>query len=197
MALALNYTVEISDDGTTLSVTETTNSYAADNTGGWGSPNPSIASATSATITIEQLTDADIGTYADPVVIDVYDTLPNVDGTIFEITAEDAGYGTDAVFPDAVYRITYDVAGDSGGAYSATKEKSFVFTHVIDCAVKVAGNNVSICSCNCAPVIGWYNNIMIQKRLMDAATCDGTLVQIFNYITLITNMINNHNNCNC
>lgn len=196
MAIVLNFNADQSDDGKTFSIIETTGIYSASNTGGWGTPNPVIGSSLISTITLYQLTDAGTGTYNDPVVINSYPTLPNVTNTVFNFTAQQSGYGENSIFPDAIYKLIYTVTGNNGSPYTYSKEKSFVFTHNIDCAVKLAANNVAICSCNCRPVINIYNDLMIQKRLMQAATCCGNTVQIFNYINLITNMINDLN-CGC
>ncbi len=197
MSLALNFTAEISDDGKTITITETTGIYSAtSNSGGWTSPNPAIASALTATITLSQLIDGDNSIYSIPVVISAYPTLPNTTSTIFSFTAQTAGYGLNATFPDAVYSLIYTVTGNSGGAYSASTTLQFSFTHVIDCAVKTLTNKVSLCDCGCGPLFQTYSKISAQKRLFDSTVNCGNTQQIFKDIAFLNSELAN-SNCNC
>jgi hypothetical protein len=197
MALALNFDSEISDDGTTLTITELTGAYSATtNAGGWGSPNPTIASSLTATITISQLTDGDNNIYTTPIVVIAYPTLPNITNTIFNFTASQAGYGPNSIFPDAVYNITYTVTGNSGGAYTASQSFYFTYTPTINKKMKQFTNNVSISFCSNQLLLEQYQEFSTQYDLLCAAIGCGNTQQIFEYIQYLSNELSDPD-CGC
>jgi hypothetical protein len=193
MAVVLNFCINESDDAKSFTVKETTGVYnASTNTGGWGAPNPTIASALTSTITIAQLTDADTNTYTDAVVINTYPTLPNTTETLFEITAEDVGYGVDSQFPDAVYSLTYTVTSSSGSITPVTK--LFGLYSNLDCCIKKMADKVSVCTCNCSELEDNLKEAMRWRRLLQAADCCGNVPAIMKFIEKITKLCSN---CGC
>ena len=194
MAIALTYCITESDDATAFTVEETTGVYnASTNTGGWGAPNPTIASATAATITLSQLTDAATNTYTDAVTVSVYPTLPNTTETLKELTAEDFDYGTDSTFPDAVYKIIYAVTSSSAAITSVTQYKGFYAN--LDCSIKQLSDRFSVCTCNCTGLNEQLREIMFYRRLLSSATCCGNVPAMMKYIEKLTRMVSDCDGC--
>lgn len=194
MAITLKYCITESDDATSFSVKETTGIYdVSTNPTGWGSPNPTIGSATAATITLSQLTDAATNTYTDAVTVSVYPTLPNVTETEVVVTAEDFDYGTDATFPDAVYKIIYSVTSNAGSITPVTQYRAF--TSILDCNIKQLSDRVSICTCNCDGLNEQLRGVMYYRRLLSAAICCGNVLAIMKYIEKLTHMLSSCNGC--
>lgn len=187
MALSLKFCVTENSDCSTISVRETTGAYSAGNTGGWGAPNPTIASATSATIVISKRnTD---GTYATAYdTINAYSTLPNITNVEFDITAEDVGLGEDSVFSDGIYKIVYTVSGNSGGAYTATKTFYKVIKCTAKCCYQELADQVSTCSCGCDDLEAKFNTVSTYYRLLQGAECCANLDAIQTYLTKIQNL---------
>ncbi len=193
-APTLKYCIVESDDATAFTVQETTGAYdASTNTTGWNAPNYTLASVTAATITLSQLTDAATNTYTDAVAVSVYPTLPNITDTLVELTAEDFDYGTDATFPDAVYKIIYTVTSSSGAITPVTQYRAF--TSLLDCQIKQLADQVSICSCNCSGLEAQLKDIYFWRRLLSAAICCANIPAIMKYIEKLNNMLANCNGC--
>lgn len=193
MPIALNFCISESDDAKSFTFKETTGIYdAISNTGGWGSPNPTIASALTATVSISKLEDVDKGIYTNPVSINVYPTLPNTNSTLFLITAETAGFGVNSSFIDGIYKITYNVTSSSGLINPVTK--LFGFYSNLDCCIKKASDKVSLCSCNCDELEEEINDLIFWRRLLKASDCCGNIQAIVKYIEKINTLCNS---CNC
>lgn len=194
MAVVLRYCITESDDATEFSVLETTGVYdASTNPGGYNAPNPTIASCTSATITLSQLTDAATNTYTDAVTVSVYPTLPNVTDTEVVLTAEDFDYGDDATFPDAVYKIIYTVTSSSAAIAAVTTYRTF--TANIDCQIKELSDRVAICTCSCSGLEEELRNIMFWRRLLSSAICCANINQIMKYIEKLQGLLATCQSC--
>jgi hypothetical protein len=188
MAIALKFCVDKSADCKSFLITDRTLYYSIDNTGGWGYPNPVIGTATSASITIEKRNLDGSYTTSPLSPISVFSTLPSNSGGSVSVTAEQAGYGTDATFDDAIYRITYNVAGNSGGAYSATKAIYYTHTCAIDCCYQQKALEASTCNCVCDDANKELQNIAFYRRLLNAAICCGNLSLIQTYLDLLNKL---------
>lgn len=194
MAITLKYCITQSDDAKSFSTLEKTGVYdASTNTGGWGAPNPTIASATAATVTLSQLTDAATSTYTTAVTVSVYPTLPNTTETAVVLTAQNFGYGNDSKFPDAVYKITYAVTSSSGSITPVTQYRGFYAN--LDCSIKQLVDRFSICSCNCSGLEEQLKEIYFYRRLLDAADCCANISAIMKYIEKLTNMLSDCPGC--
>jgi hypothetical protein len=195
MALIPKFCAELSNDCKTLVITDLTGNYSLVNLGGWGAPNPLYANRISANIRVEKR-NAD-GTYTNatfsPVV--VFPTLPsNVNGT-YNLTAEDAGYGTDAKWSDGIYKLTYTIIGLDGiVTYSVNSVIYLPLTCEIDCCVKKKGLEVSKCNCDCEDLAKKQRNIMIQYRLLQSAKCCANLDELQEYIDKLTKLCSQ---CGC
>lgn len=124
MALVLQIDAEITSNCKTIEFYETTKPYSVSNTTGWGTPNDTIASATSAELTV--LTPAgNAYTFDATSSIPFYSSWPTTDDDIsYDINSSMIGYGTDQKLPDGVYRFSYEVV-TSGGTYTQVIEKLF------------------------------------------------------------------------
>ncbi len=183
MSLSLSFVVLESDNSETISVYENTGSYSATNTGGYGSPNPTVGSVTEATLAIN-LRSSD-GTFAEYNTIDVYDTLPNVLETPFEITAEDAGFGADSLFPDGIYEMVYSV---SGSGFSAETTQYIVLQSTINACYTEAAVTLSQCTCNCDSLDNGIIEMDFYLGQLERAKASGNLNWIANILLKLTNL---------
>jgi hypothetical protein len=182
MALSLKTAVTEAADNKSINVYDTTGVYSLANTTGWGAPNPVIADAGAATVSIQKRNND--GTYSDAVVIDVYDTLPNITETPFVITAEAYGNGEDSQWEDGIYRLVYAVEGTG---IDNTVEYFFSLTGKIGCcyknlAAKAAGEN-----CN-DQIKNKFREMSILMRSLKAAQCCADLDSIQNQIDYLTKL---------
>ena len=192
MALSLKICVT-QPDCKTLSITEDTGVYALANTGGWGTPNPEIADALTATISIEKRNED--GTYDTAVVIDAYPTLPNITDTAFEITGFDYSGAVDSTFADGIYNITYDVTGDDGAPFESTVSKVVALTCNIDCCYKKLG--VKAAKANCGEdTKNKYKEMSILMFTLNSAKKCGNVISLQNQIDLLTKICN-RTGCGC
>lgn len=193
MALELDFSLEESDDSSSVRITDTTGVYnATSNKGGWGAPNHAIGTATAATITFKKRSDD--GTFTTYNAVDVYNDLPsNAEGFI-NISAEDAGFGVDSVFPDGIYELTYTVSGVDGTAYTVVEVFSFYLIGGICCCYTEAALNVANCSCGCDKIEESFIELDRKMRLLQCAIRKGDYTLIQNYINSLTRLCSE---CGC
>src|SRR3972149_3726762 len=116
MALALTFRIALSSDAKTLTITDRTGAYSGLQTGGFGSPNPAVSDATSATIKIAKRNSD--GTFAAEITVNVFNALPSDSAGTYDISAT-TGVNADT-YTDGIYRFIYTVAGSSGGTPFST-----------------------------------------------------------------------------
>lgn len=193
MALSLSFSILESDNRESIYITETTGVYAAStNAGGWGTPNPAIADALTATLLFE-LRNED-GTYTAYETVDLFSDLPNITETPFEITAEDAGFGTDSTFPDGIYRLTYTVTGDNGSAFSADTTDIVVLKGAIECCYSTLAAEASACVCNCEGLNKKLSDLDYYFIQLERAENALDWVYVNNYLTKIAELCDG---CGC
>ena len=196
MALDLDFCASLESNGTTLNVTDITNPYSSSNTGGWGTPNPAIADADTATLTISRLTDLATNTYTSPVEITAsYPTLPNITNTPYGVTGAAMGFGSGATYPDGYYKIIYTITGNSGGLTTATVTKYAVLSYDIDSCYQELADEVAVCSCNCIELEKKLNNMAYFQRQLTAAKKCGNLAGIIKNIEILTDLCADTNCC--
>jgi len=186
MALDLKFCASVSNDSKSLCVTDTTGVYSVSNTGGWGAPNPEIADATAASVTIAKRNND--GTYTSPEIPtqDVYPDLPNITNTEDCLLAEDFGYGTDAIYEDGIYRVTYSVT--TTGPVVTTTTKEIPIINSINCCIQKMALKVSTCECNCEDIEKKQRDLMFYYRLLRGSIGCGTMDDVQNYIDKLTKM---------
>jgi hypothetical protein len=189
MSLTLKFCIAQSDDCKSFRFVSKTGVYSATipNLGGYGAPNPTVASALTATVLIEKRNSD--GTYTAlnaGVAIDVYPTLPSSADGYFEITAEAAGNGVDSSFTDGVYRLTYTVTGDDGGAYTATTAELVPLVCSIMCCWKKLALKTAQCTCSCETLDQKFTDLALDFRLLQAAQDAGDATTMSNLIDSIT-----------
>lgn len=195
MALSPKILFTATSDCLSFDVYDNTGIYASNNTGGYNAPNPTVASATAATLTISKLTDYATNTYSAAVEIDAYDTLPNITNTPFTVTGELYGNGDDSELEDGYYKVIYTVSGDDGGAYTASVTKYIVLTCQIDACYKSLANQVALCSCDCVELEERLNKVAYFRRQLTAATNCGNIGAIVKYLEYLTNLCENEGSC--
>ncbi len=147
MALVLSINV-CSSECSSFTFSETTGTFnSLNNTGGWGVSNPSISSATEATLDI-------IIPGGQVYNLDLYDTFP-IDNSTFEYTIEGSVIGMVDELTDGKYTFTYTVVV-SDVTYSVTQQL-FVICN-IECCVNTMLLNIDDLTCDC-------NKVAIDKYL--------------------------------
>lgn len=193
MALELAFRIALSSDGETLTVTDRTGTYSGLQVGGFGSPNPAVTGATSATIAISKR--ASDGTYGDVISVDAFDDLPSSIAGTFDISATD---GVDAdTYADGIYKIVYTVAGSSGGtpfSTSVTRYDTLRNDIAICYQAKIA--DFAVCNCNCDDIKADLKCMAILMRLLCAAEACGNLEEIQKYLDKLTSVCT-ETNCGC
>ena len=103
MALALTFRIALSSDAKTLTITDRTGAYSGLQTGGFGSPNPAVSDATSATIKIAKRNSD--GTFAAEITVNVFNALPSDSAGTYDISAT-TGVNADT-YTDGIYRFIF------------------------------------------------------------------------------------------
>ena len=184
MALSLKICVT-QPDCKTIEITEVTGEYSVTNTGGWGVPNPTIADALTATISIEKRKED--GTYENAVVIDAFPTLPNITETAFAITGFDYSGAVDSTFADGVYKITYEVTGDDGAAFTASVEKIVPLYCNIKCCYQKLGVKAAKENCGSELKEKFDEMTPLMFTLNSAKEC-GNVISLQNQIDYLTKL---------
>lgn len=192
MALIPSIIVLENDNQETIQVYENTGAYdASTNGGGYGTPNPAVGDVTAATI-LFSLRGSD-GVFVDYETVNVYNALPNITETPFEISAEDAGFGTDSTFPDGIYMLTYTV---SGSGFSAEYIYYVVFKKAIECCYSEKALEFSQCSCNCDSIGSELANIAFYLGQLEIAEAAGNLTWQANLLSKLANLCED-SGCGC
>ena len=192
MALELKFRIALSTDAKTLTITDRTGAYSALNIVGFGSPNPAISDATSATIKIA-LRNAD-GTFGAETTTDAYSTLPSNSAGEFAITT--------AARADGIYRFIYTVAGVSGGTpFSTSATRYDVLRNSIAICYQKKAEAYSINTCPTDAVKKSFNEFSTLLRLLrreddGCSECSGNLNQIQKYLTKLTSLCS-EDGCGC
>jgi hypothetical protein len=184
MALSLKICVT-QPDCKTIEITEVTGEYSVANTGGWGVPNPTIADALTATVSIEKRKED--GTYENAVVIDAFPTLPNITETAFAITGFDYSGAVDSTFADGIYKIIYEVTGDDGAAFTASVEKIVALTCNIECCYKKLGVKAAKQSCG-DDITKKFNEMTPLMFTLNSAKECGNVISLQNQIDYLTKL---------
>ena len=192
MALSLAFRIALSSDAKTLSIKDRTGDYSGLNVGGFGSPNPAVSDATSATIKIaKRNTD---GTFGTETTTNAYSTLPsNSAETTFNISAT-TGVNA-ATYADGIYRLIYTVAGSSGGVpFSTSVTRYDVLRNSIAVCYQKKAVEISDCSCSCEDIEKSFKCFSLYIRLLKAAECCGDLTLIQKYLDKLTKLCDD---CGC
>src|SRR3990167_6151612 len=201
MALDLKFRIALSSDGETLTITETTSTYSGIYPGGWGSPNPEISDATTATIKIALR--ASDGTYGTETTVNVFDDatpLPSSISGTTTITGTQAGY--DDTYADGIYRIIYTVTGSSGGTpFSASTTRYDVLRNSIAVCYQEKAAEYAGCGCNCSEIESNLKCISLLMSLLcreddGCAECIGNLNQIQLYLDKLAALCS-EDGCGC
>jgi len=193
--VTLKQCISLSDDCKYLRITENTGIYDAVNTGGWGSPNHDISTASSATVTISKRNSDGTLTPSPNSPINVFPVLPSDISGYTVISAETAGYGAGSTYSDGIYLITYTVSGDDPGAYSLTTSQYKGFICAGTCCYKQLANKASLCVCDCEGLNKKLISLMRNIRLFNSASDCADLIQMQAYIDKITKLCTSCNGC--
>lgn len=165
-------------------VSETTGTInTLTNPNGWGSPNATIASVSSALIKIS------LPGSTTSIDIDVSPLFPTVDESLeFEITAVDLGMVDNIT--DGIYQIVYEVVAN-GITYSEMRNV-FLYCNTQCCVSKlIAKIPEKACSCKDTAVEDAVTSYMLMKSLEYAAIC-GKSDKFTNTLAVLNNICKNN-----
>lgn len=147
MGLILSFEIKESASRKFLTAIENTGAHDTNFPNSWGAPNPATSDVD--TVVLIAAKRNEDGTYTTNPQYDGFSILPSaVIGKKEDVTAEQLGYGTNAVFEDGIYKFTYGVSGTfEDNPFSYTKEITKIFTGNIRCCLlKMLVKN---CECLC------------------------------------------------
>jgi hypothetical protein len=146
MALELNIGFGRSNDYFSINVTDNTGVYnALTNPGGYGTPNPAIASFVSFDVSVTLPDPVTLLPTGTPVVVSAYPTLPSSAGATYSITNVDLGFSSDTVLIDGVYIFSV-VASTGQDEFEYTRYA--VFSDIVGCCIKSLTLGAFGCDCN-------------------------------------------------
>ena len=192
MALTLDFLIKQSDNSRELTFTETTGSYVAgSNPGGWGSPNATLAQATSAVLTI---TDPDDEVYT----LDIEpDSFPTNDSTQeLTIRTQDLGLTADGKFTDGKWTFLYTVVAN---AVTYTSTQIILLSGQTRCSVfgLLASADVSACTdCDGSELARALEAYTYYRMAVAAAAC-GNSTKFQEIIDVLDKYIDSDCNCGC
>lgn len=183
--LSLNFTTCVINGCNQIRFTEITGSYSTTNTGGWGTPNATLAQATSAILTI---TDPNNVIY----IVNLFDNaLPSSNKDFYyDIPTTDI---TDTII-DGKWTFLYTVVAN---AVTYTKTKYSLFFCNSECCVSqmLADLDLEDCGCNCKDVN--YDDYIkawtFLQSLKNAAKCGS--VDLFAKIKKIVDKLCKNKDC--
>ena len=193
MSLSLKELFTADSDCLSFNTYDNSGIYSSSNTGGYNTPNPAIADASAATLTISILTDYATQTYSTAVVIDAYPTLPNITNTPFNVTGALMGNGDDSALTDGYYKIIYTVT--TTGPVVNTVTKYVVLTCQIDSCYKALANQVALCSFNCVELEERLRRIAYFRRQLTGAVNCGNIGAIMKYLEYLTSLCDTNDCC--
>lgn len=143
MALAPSLSICLHNNCKELLLTDTTGTYSATNTGGWGAPNITLASVDEAIISITFPDTDDTELELDVQATIIAATIVDGEFELDDITTDDTDLST-TKFPDGIYDITYTIT-ESGTDYSYSC-KTLVTCQVECCIEKQRANFYKTCN---------------------------------------------------
>lgn len=199
MALVLKFEICETKDLKSLEVTDETGVYdAVTNPGGYGPPNQSPADSDSATISV-LLPGEDTA-----IDIDVWPTLPNITGAAYTIANTDLGLASDALLPDGVYHITYNVTFSGPPVSEAETDCNFLISgqsekcidnKVVDfLTVKCDGSTILECGVECSDTnVATVVHMRMILRSARAAACCGKTAEAARIIDYLNSLCTSSN----
>jgi len=146
MALELNIGFGRSNVYFSINVTDNTGVYnVLTNPGGYGAPNPTVASFASFDVSVTLPDPVTLLPSGTPVIVSAYPTLPSSVGASFSITNVNLGFSSDTALIDGVY--LFDVTANDG-LDEYTYQRYAVFSDIVGCCIKSLTLNAFGCDCN-------------------------------------------------
>lgn len=186
MALILNFSTCVVNGCTQIKFTETTGVYSASNIGGYGAPNNTLGSITTAVLTI---TSPSLVVYT----INLFPlTFPSSNSS-FSYTIPTAILGLTTIV-DGKWTFTYTV---SDGITTFTTTKYSLFYCNSECCITQKLANLELTDCDCCKTSTDYDDYILAwtylQSLKDAAECGN--VDSFTKIKKIIDKLCLNNGC--
>ena len=193
----LQFCISKAPDCSYLTMTDNTGQYTANNTGGWGTPNYAFSTVTGATVDIQRRMSDGSFLELPNSPISVYDALPSQTYGSTQIPAASLGLGVGSTFQDGIYLITYNVLGNSSGAYTLTTQQYYVHDCGIYACYQKAVLAMSKCNCVCDGIDKRTQDIAMYWQSLQAAKRTGNLSEIQEFIDLLTKLCAAYGGCDC
>ena len=186
-----------SSDCTQLFLTDNTGSYnSVSNAGGYGTPNPTVAQVTSATLS---------GTIFLPagttIIIPLTTLFPTSITPIFNsnqawiLTTALLGINGNT-FPDGIYVLNYTVNGTSGSSFSITYTFQQMITCNADCCIGNVLSDLDPCDCGCKEVCEAFEMYGLLQGAK--AACGGTMnSKSLDMLNVVSNWCAKQSGCGC
>lgn len=166
-----------------LKLYDFTKAYAADNTGGYGAPNP----ATTDFATDVVLITLPGGTQ---VTINLFGTFPTATDTVaFAVANTALGLAADAELPDGLYTFERTQTGTfSAVAFTVSTTSYFIVSSAAECCITTLYKSIDICDLKCGSENKSLKKVTELRTLLDAAktlACCGLpnkSVEVFEYV---------------
>lgn len=162
MALELKYTVEENADRLGLTFREYTGAYSTANLGGYGAPNPTVASVIDATITITRR--GSTSSYTFPITATSDDQIQTL------IPATSFGYASGEKIEDGLYQVRYQVDYSTLGGATQTAFDSFYFAFLnkVKCCISSIDETLSVPDGHCECADEQINSVTSVAHLVTA-----------------------------
>ena len=194
MGLTLNIDVVENQYADEAVFTETTGAYnLSANSGGWGVPNATLASVSSAVLTIKDLDDTTLGT----IDFSPFTDFPTDDETI-EYTIVPTDMGMTDKFTSGIYIFSYDVTATQGGIEQDFNKTCYVmFTNKLRCCIDqmYAAIDAFCTSCNKTKLYKAVEADFYLEAARDALGC-GKVNMAQEFLDKVEFMCNQED-CNC
>jgi hypothetical protein len=174
MALTLKSSVTAEETGT-FTVQDTTGLYTSNNLTGYGAPNPTIASFSSASIIINTPAPETYLPAASPTTytINVYPIFPNGYSLPYYIDYSMLGGAATDKCPDGVYDFTYRAI--SGGTTYNSNGSVLMYANTLCCLANLAVTGTNSGGCGCGNKMSKFEKGMLMLEAAKyAMSCNNT-----------------------
>lgn len=192
MAISLNFDICLNNACDTLTITETTGAYSATNTGGWGSPNATTGSITTALLQVTPPTGG-------PYTIDLLTEGFPSSNPSFEYDIPNSSIGSPTTIADGKWTF-FLYYTDGTNVYQ--KVRNYLFYCNTECCVQELLADIEVSDCDCCKQedIDKINNYTKAKTFLEALKNAARCFQVSNFESIqsvLTKLCKNSNCKNC
>ncbi len=192
MAVSLDFDVCVNNSCDTLTITETTGAYSATNLTGWGAPNATTASITSAYL---QITDPSGGVYT----LNILSSGFPSSNPSFEYDIPNGSIGSPSSIEDGNWKFFLYY---TDGTTTYQKVRNYLFYCNTECCVQELLADIEVTDCDCCKQedIDKINNYTKAKTFLEALKNAARCFQVSNFESIqavLTKLCRNSTCKNC